>query len=454
MVRRPLRIATTPQFERSVRQAGHEVYPLPEVPTTDFNRPLTQRIADGKVYRPFFEKHDIELVLDLNTEALTLVPSESDPGQYSLTTAALGIPYVASYVDPITSTMSQVEWADHWHLLENPTWIKWIFETAHAEELIKLGIPNVIAMPMALADDDFDTGPLPEPDPGPAIAFMGHPASSWFRSGAPIQPSQLYVGLTAAAVHADMPDLPFHKIYYDLYGFGEPPRAGEDRDMRAHKALTYYSQKFTYNAYLAIKQRDRFAHFLQRHLGDTFELIGDHWDTNYGLKHSPRIWDMKELHQRMRRVPICLNLMKGNIETGLIIRHFEVTGHGGFLLTYPTPELEQCFKIGEECDVFHDEQELLEKISFYLANPERRKEIAAAGQRRTLGEHLYSHRVNKLVDLLRSTGALASTDSAAATPRTGPIKLATGPNDRSSAMRIDTTIPPAPAVTAPNDRPT
>jgi len=259
---------------------------------------------------------------------------------------------------------------------------------------------------MAAANDDFDTRPLPEPEPGVVAAFMGHPASSWFSSGPPASPSQLFAGMTAAAVHADLPELPFHKIYYDLYGFAEPPRADEDRPSRAGKASAYFTQKFAYNAYLAVRQRDRFAIFLKKKLGDAFELVGDHWGTNYGLKHTPRIWDMKVLHERMRRVPICLNLMKGCLETGLNIRHFEISAYGGFMLTYLTPELTSCFEIGKECDAFRGEAELLDRIAHYLDRPDERREIAAAGQRRTLGEHLYSHRVVRLVEILRECGAL------------------------------------------------
>ena len=406
MTKRPYRMATTRQLERSVREAGFDTYVLPEIPTLDFHRPLAQRLSDGAIFRPFLEKHDIDLVLDFNTETLTLVPDGTSPGEYSLTTAQLGIPYVACYLDPITSTMNEVAWKDHWHLLESDTWIKWIWETAHADELIKLGVPNVITMPTAAANDDFDTSPLPDPTPGPAVAFMGHPASSWFTSRQTLVPGQLLVGFTAAAVHADMPDLPFHKIFYDLYQFMAPPEASEDRETRAAKSQEYFAQKFVYNAYLAIKQRDRFARFLSKRLGDAFELVGDHWGTYYGLPHKPRIWDMTALHERMRRVPINLNLMKGNLETSFNVRHFEVTAYGGFMLTYHTPELAACFEIGKECDVFHDEAELLEKIGYYLDHPDERRTIALAGQRRTHSEHLFSHRIQNLVRLLEQAEML------------------------------------------------
>lgn len=412
MTRGPFRIATTPQLERSVREAGYEAHILPA--TGDFNRSLQQRMLDGPPQRAFLEEHRIDLVLDFNTEALTLVNAPDDPGKLAVTAASLGIPHVACYLDPVTSTMAEVNWADHWQLLESPSWIKWIWETAHADELKRMRIPNILTMPMAATNDDFNTEPLSEPVDGPLVAFMGHPASSWFRSDRPVLPAQLFAGLTAAAVHADMPDLPFHKIFFDLYQFADSPRDSDAPASRAAKSAEFYNQKFLYNAYLAVRQRDRFARFLKNKLGDAFELIGDHWQSNYGLTHTPRIWDMRVLHERMRRVPICLNLMKGNLETGLNVRHFEITAYGGFMLTYHTPELDQCFKVGEECDSFHDESELLEKIGFYANNSKRRSEIAAAGQRRTLREHLYSHRIETLIELLRGAGVLPQSASATA----------------------------------------
>ncbi len=416
-MRRPLRIATTPQWEPSVREAGFAVYLLPPLPTLDFHRPLAQRFTDGRIYRSFLEENDIDLVLDFNTETMTLSPSEEAPNEVALTTAVLGIPYVACYLDPITSTMGQVRWSDHWQILESRGWIKWIWETAHAEELTKLGVPNIITLPMGAANDDFDRTPLPDPDPGPAVAFMGHPASGWFRSNQSIEPAALFCGLTAAAVRADMPDLPFHKIYFDLYRFDKLPGESADVLARAEIAGRYYQQKFIYNAYLAIKQRDRFARFLKDRLGDLFELVGDHWEANYGLPHTPRIWDPKVLHERMRRVPICLNLMKGNLETGLNIRHFEITAYGGFMLTYWTPELAGCFEMGKECDVFHNEAELLEKIAYYLEHADERRDIALAGQKRTLSEHLYSHRVLRLVEMLRESDILPRIAPARPTPQ-------------------------------------
>ncbi len=403
-----MRIASPKGLQRAIRAAGYEPVLLPELPSYDIQRPFEQRLADGKTFQPFLERERIDLVVDLDAAALTLTATGYAPDQVALTTAVCGVPYVACFIDPVTATMEQMEYGQRWSLWKSHTWVKAVWDTAHAEELRRLGIPNVLTLPMAVVDDDFDTRPLPHPDPGPVVAFMGHPASSFFRSGLQIPPEQMLAGLTAAAVNADRPGTPFHEVYYDMYGFAEPPVEGDDPATQAQKAAQYFSAKFLYNAYLALKQRDRFAVFLKRHLGDGFELIGDYWDANYGLSATPRIWDVKELHERMRRVPICLNLVKGNLETSVILRHFEVTGYGGFLLTYPTPELSSFFVIGKECEVFHDEYDLLDKVRYYQEHPKERREIAAAGQRRTISEHLYSHRITRLVQMLREGGFLSS----------------------------------------------
>lgn len=403
MALRPLRIATTSQLDQAVREAGYEAFLVPD-DLPDFNRPIEDRIARGQEYERFLEKNDIDLLIDFNTQAMTVVPARDGSPEFSLTTTATGVPYVALFLDPVTSTMGQVPWDLRWHLLENGSWIKGIFDFAHAEELTRLGIPQAVHAPIGIGPFAYDTNPVTKLDAQPLVAFMGHPATAWFGSDNSHLPGQLHAGLLAAGVHGDMPDVPFHSIYFDMYSLGSPPAPADTQAQRAAAAREYYMNKFAYSAFLALKQRDRWVRFLSNKLYDSFELIGDGWGDAYGLRHTPRIWDRAELLRRMRHVPICLNLIKGSCETGLILRHFEITATGGFMLTYPTAELSQFFEIGEECDVFHNEQELLEKIAYYVENPKRRSEIALAGQRRTLSEHTLSKRITKVVDRLRACG--------------------------------------------------
>jgi len=69
------------------------------------------------------------------------------------------------------------------------------------------------------------------------------------------------------------------------------------------------------------------------------------------------------------------------------MRLFEATGTGSFLLTEYYENLQDYFQPGVEIETFKDENELIEKIYYYLDNPEKRKAIASRGQKRCLSEY-------------------------------------------------------------------
>ncbi len=404
---RRLRIATQHDcfFRHSIEAAGHQAVILPELADQHGNRCIEKRVADGRVYAEFFQNHPVDLLLDLETSAMTFTPSGPAGGSsFAMTQATFGIPYVVHYTDPITETMHDMNWAVHWRLLESPDWIKWVWDGAHALELRALGVSNVFPFALAAADVEYPTEPLPETPTGPALNFVGHPASGWFANVATAVPAMLRPGFIAAAAYADNQSLSFRDIYYNYYRMAEPPHPGDPPDDRARKARDYFNAKFGFNVFLAVKQRDRFVLFLKRNLGERFELIGDFWQHDLGVSHQPRLNGYDNIVNAYRSAAISLNLIKGNAETGLNLRHFEITAAGGFMLTYKTAELSNHFEIGKECVVFDDERDLLDKIEYYLAYPKQRVEIALAGQRRTLAEHLYSHRLSQFLTRLRTPG--------------------------------------------------
>lgn len=63
-------------------------------------------------------------------------------------------------------------------------------------------------------------------------------------------------------------------------------------------------------------------------------------------------------------------------------RPIEIALTKSFCLSEYSPALDTIFAIGKEIDVFHNQKELLEKIRYYLSNPEKREEIAANAYQR------------------------------------------------------------------------
>jgi hypothetical protein len=67
-------------------------------------------------------------------------------------------------------------------------------------------------------------------------------------------------------------------------------------------------------------------------------------------------------------------------EGGASDRVYKVMAAGGFLLTQPWPLMEKDFVVGQDLDVFNNEQELKDKIVYWLQHPEERDAVAKRGR--------------------------------------------------------------------------
>jgi hypothetical protein len=82
------------------------------------------------------------------------------------------------------------------------------------------------------------------------------------------------------------------------------------------------------------------------------------------------------------------------------MRLFETTGMGTLLITDWKENLFNYFR-EDEIDTYKNVSELIEKILYYLINESERINIARRGQKRTLEEHTYLKRMEKVVKILK-----------------------------------------------------
>jgi hypothetical protein len=101
-----------------------------------------------------------------------------------------------------------------------------------------------------------------------------------------------------------------------------------------------------------------------------------------------------------------INLGMGGIEysetlTNVKGRDFEIPGTGGGMyLTSFNPDLAQHFVAGEEIACYRNRDEMLELIRWYLRHPDEAEAIASRARERSLREHRWLHRYEKMLAIL------------------------------------------------------
>jgi spore maturation protein CgeB len=82
------------------------------------------------------------------------------------------------------------------------------------------------------------------------------------------------------------------------------------------------------------------------------------------------------------------------------MRLFEATGVGTCLLTDWKPNLPQLFEPDAEVLTYRDPEECVEKVRYILDHEAERRRIATAGQRRTLRQHTFSRRAERIDEIV------------------------------------------------------
>ena len=83
------------------------------------------------------------------------------------------------------------------------------------------------------------------------------------------------------------------------------------------------------------------------------------------------------------------------------VRMFEVSGVGSLLVTDHKKRIESLFEPDREILTYGSKEECTEKLRWAVEHPEEARQMALAGQKRTLREHSVEKRVEQLYDIIR-----------------------------------------------------
>ncbi len=108
----------------------------------------------------------------------------------------------------------------------------------------------------------------------------------------------------------------------------------------------------------------------------------------------------KEAAYIYRCSKINLNISLRSIITGIPLRAFEIMGSGGFLLSNYQADFWDCFTPGEDLVLFENNEDLMEKVDYYLRHENERKEIARNGYEKVKAYHTYKNRVEEMMEII------------------------------------------------------
>lgn len=141
-------------------------------------------------------------------------------------------------------------------------------------------------------------------------------------------------------------------------------------------------------------------------LDQGIELFGDPDGWKYLL--GPRVKTHPDVDYRnflcdtYRKISINVNITSCQMPSAVNQRVFDVPLAGSFVLSDNQADIHELFDVQKETVVYENLVDLKEKIGYYLAHENERKTIIAAARARIKNEHLYVHRIQAMLRMLKA----------------------------------------------------
>lgn len=198
---------------------------------------------------------------------------------------------------------------------------------------------------------------------------------------------------------------------YPFSFVGQVVRGSQFHDERARllESLVAHTDLTIFSSLADLDWRDdlkfyvkRSMHFGKQVLAGTKSLAKPINQRNPKLAANllPAVYGL-EMYQKLKDSSVVLNIhADSSPHFASNMRLFETTGTGSCLLTDWRPNLKDLFILDKEVVTYQSHEECLEKAKWLLNHPEEAARIADAGQRRSLKDHTFDKRAERLIQIL------------------------------------------------------
>lgn len=133
-------------------------------------------------------------------------------------------------------------------------------------------------------------------------------------------------------------------------------------------------------------------------------LYGGYWNRDFQLRRYYRGWAVgRDFRMVLHGAKIALGLVRRSNRDGHSMRTFEIPACGTFMLAERTDEHLEFFEEAKEVGYFNSNEELIEKIHYYLKHDTERQHMAEASHIRVMqGHHTYRDRLLAILELANS----------------------------------------------------
>jgi spore maturation protein CgeB len=91
-----------------------------------------------------------------------------------------------------------------------------------------------------------------------------------------------------------------------------------------------------------------------------------------------------------------------NIKSGIPLRIYDILGAGGFCITNFQAELPMFFENEKHLVWYYSNEDLYDKVDFYLRHDTERERIASAGHDHVRTTCTYESRITKILEIIRA----------------------------------------------------